>query len=213
MTMTRISLALVPLTVAFMARPALGQIKEPGSHPHYSFELEPHLAVGWIGGPHHFNDEGVGLGLRASIPLFHNGPISSINNNMAITFGLDWLYFGYDHDRACRDFGGVYCDDHDFSASAFWVPVAVQWNFFVHPKISVFGELGLAIVHERWSWARKCPDDPPGMPDLICDYRDTHTDFAELVFYPGARFMLSDNVGFTVRLGFPHLTLGASFLF
>lgn len=66
----------------------------------------------------------------------------------------------------------------------------------------------IAIVHERWSWARGCP----GAPSTVCDYRDSHTDFAELVFYPGARFMLSDTAGFTVRLGFPHVTLGVSLL-
>ena len=195
--------------VSLLAHPALAQVKEPGAHPHYSVELEPHFVFGWAGAPHHFSDDGVGIGLRASIPLFHNGPITSINDNMAITFGIDWLHFGYDYDEWCHDYPGPGCDNRDFSANAFWLPVAVQWNFFVHRRISVFGELGLAIAHERWSYARPCPDDH----NVLCDYSDTHTDFAELVFYPGARFMLSDNFGFTVRLGFPHVTLGVSFLF
>jgi len=192
-----------------MTRPAHAQIKEPGAHTHYSVELEPHLTFGWAGAPVHYAAEGFGLGLRASIPLFHNGPVTSINNNMAITFGVDWLHFGYDHRVACHDFPGPECDGHDFYANAFWLPVALQWNFFVHRRISVFGELGLAIVHERYSWARACP----GAPGTFCDYTGTDTDFAEFIFYPGARFMVSDNVGFTVRVGFPHITLGASFLF
>jgi hypothetical protein len=195
-------------TTSLLAQPAAAQIKQPGAHPDYSVELEPHLTVAWDRGPRHFNDEGVGVGFRASIPLFHNGPITSINNSMAITFGLDWVHFAYDRDRACRELRGVYCDEHDFTANAFWLPVALQWNFFVHRRISVFGELGVALVHERWSWARPCP----GAPGPICDYDDSDTDFAELVFSPGARFMLSDHVGFTVRIGYPHLTLGASFL-
>ena len=200
---------LLVVLVGLLARPAQAQIKEPGAHTHYSVELEPHVTLGWAGAPAHYADEGLGLGLRASIPIFHNGPITTINNNMAITFGVDWLHFGYDHDVACRDLPGPDCETHDFYANAFWFPVALQWNFFVHRRISVFGEVGLAIVHERWSWGRPCP----GEPGSYCDYTDTHTHFAEFIFYPGARFMVSDNVGFTIRVGFPHITLGASFLF
>ena len=92
----------------------------------------------------------------------------------------------------------------------FWLPVALQWNFFVHKRISVFGEAGLAIVHTNWSWARPCP---PGSAAPVCEYRVSDTDFLNFVFYPGARFMLSDTVGLTLRIGYPHLTAGASFLF
>jgi hypothetical protein len=196
--------------VCLLARPAAAQIKQPGAHPRYSFELEPHLTVGWAGpGPAHLRREGVGVGLRASIPLFHNGPIDSINNNMAITFGLDWVHFGYDRGRACRDFRDFACDQ-DLSASAFWLPVALQWNFFVHKRISVFGEVGLAIRHETWAWARPCG---PGSPEPWCEYRESETRFLNFVFYPGARFMLSDTIGITLRVGYPHLTAGVSFLF
>jgi hypothetical protein len=86
--------------------------------------------------------------------------------------------------------------------------VALQWNFYVHPRISVFGEVGLAIVHERWVWARPC-NNPAG----FCEYRESDTSLMNFVFYPGARFMVSDSIGITARLGFPHLTVGASFLF
>lgn len=206
--MPKFSLLLLPLLLCALARPAAAQVKQPGAHTRYSFELEPHLTVQWEGGgPAYFGNEGLGLGLRASIPLFHNGPISTINNNMAITFGLDWVHFGYDRSRACREFTGFYCD-RDFSANAFWLPVALQWNFYVHPSISVFGEVGLAIVHENWAWARPC-NNPAG----FCEFRESDTSLVNFVFYPGARFMLSDTIGITVRIGFPHLTAGVSFLF
>jgi hypothetical protein len=197
------------LLAIVLARPAAAQvIKQPGAHPRYGFELEPHLTVQWDGGgPAYFGGEGVGVGLRASIPLFHNGPIDTINNNMAITFGLDWVHFGYDRNRACRDFSGFYCDG-DFSANSFWLPVALQWNFFVHKRISVFGEVGLAIVHDNWAWARPC-NSVTG----YCEYRESDTSLVNFVFYPGARFMLSEGIGLTVRVGYPHLTAGVSFLF
>jgi len=207
--MAKIPFAIVTLVLGSLARPAGAQIKEPGAHPHYFLELEPHLTLEWDGGPDYFGEDGAGVGLRASIPLFHNGPITSINDSMAITFGLDWVHFGYDRARACRDFRGDFCDEENFSANAFWVPVALQWNFFVHPRISVFGELGLALHHESWSWARPCP----GAPGPLCTYQESDTHFAHLVFYPGARFMLSERIGITVRVGYPHLTAGVSFLF
>ncbi|MGC4094411.1 MAG: outer membrane beta-barrel protein [Polyangiaceae bacterium] len=189
---------------------AQAQIKQPGQHPHYAFELEPHFTFQWDHGPDYYGSEGVGLGLRASIPLFHNGPIPSINNNMAITFGLDWVHFGYDRNAACVRFRGGFCNNNwDFSANALWFPVALQWNFFVHKSISVFGEVGLAFAHTRYSWAQPCPQSPNG----LCEYRDSSTRFPYFVFYPGARFMLSDSIGITVRVGYPHLTAGASFLF
>jgi hypothetical protein len=194
----------IPVLACLLSRPAAAQIKQPGSHPRYGFELEPHLTVEWDGGPSYYGREGVGLGLRASIPLFHNGPIDKINNNMAISFGLDWVHFSYDRARTCREFRDFYCDD--FDANAFWLPVTLQWNFFVHKRISVFGEVGLAIVHENYSWARPCAGG-------FCEYRDSATHFPRFVFYPGARFMLSDSIGITVRLGYPHLTAGVSFLF
>jgi hypothetical protein len=206
--MAKIPLVALSVAICLVAPPALAQIKEPGAHPHYFLELEPHFTVEWDGGPDYFGQDGIGLGARASIPLFHNGPISSINNSMAITFGFDWVHFGYDQARACRDFRGTFCAEGDFSASALWVPVALQWNFFVHPSISVFGELGLALLHERWSWARPCP----GMPGPVCTYNESDTHFARLVFYPGARFMVSERIGITVRVGYPHLTAGVSFL-
>jgi hypothetical protein len=199
---------LSPLLALFFAAPAFAQIKQPGAHPHYGFELEPHLTFQWDHGPAYYGSEGVGLGLRAAIPLFHNGPIPKINNNMAISFGLDWVHFGYDRGAACRRYRGGFCDDWDFTANAFWFPVTLQWNFFVHKSISVFGEVGLAFVHTRYSWAEPC-----GSPNGLCEVSDSSTRFPYFVFYPGARFMLSDTIGITVRVGYPHLTAGVSFLF
>src|SRR5262245_61097054 len=54
-------------------------IKQPGNHPDYSFEIEPHLAFEWARDGY---DEGIGPGVRFNIPFMHNGPIKTINNNM-----------------------------------------------------------------------------------------------------------------------------------
>jgi hypothetical protein len=193
--------------VLFAPALAQAQIKQPGAHPHYSVELEPHFVFGWAGGPRFYGDEGIGAGLRASIPFIDNGPIDTINNNMGITFGLDYLYYDFDN---CYYYGLNFnlCNNYDFSAHAFWLPVAMQWNFFVHRRISVFGEVGLAIEHVRFNWVQACP---PGVPGPYCEYDDSDTRL-RFLFYPGARFMLADTVGITVRVGYPHLTAGVSFL-
>jgi hypothetical protein len=175
--------------------------KNPGEHPHYSVELEPHLVLDWAGAPGP-DSEGFGAGFRASIPIFHNGPINNINNNMAITFGFDWSRAS----RPCgawRDARMGWTDDCDIDS--FWFPVALQWNFFLTDVISVFGEPGLAIVHYRWDRWQRCW--APGYCDA--DGSDTRL---RPVLWGGARFLVSNNIGITVRLGYPSITAGVSFL-
>jgi hypothetical protein len=183
------------LTTIALAWPDLAgaQIKQPGNHPRYTVELEPHLLVqhsdDWYA-----NDEGYGVGIRASIPLLHNGPISTINNSLALGFGADLSFF----DR-CR---GARNDDCD--ARMLWLPVVGQWNFFFTPVVSVFGELGLSIVHRSADWETGC------LGDDDCD--DTDLDLFRPLFFGGGRFLFSRSVGMVVRLGTPYVSLGATFL-
>jgi hypothetical protein len=191
--------ALILLSLPQTAR-AQSVIKQPGNHPDYSFELEPHLAFQWadrLG-----NDSGFGPGLRANIPFVHNGPISSINNNMGITFGAD-LTFGDGGYGWCYGFNPQN-NGRSCSVVEFWLPVAMQWNFFLTKVISVFGEPGLAIVHRSWTRQNVCAGGP-------CDVSYSQNNL-EFIFGAGARFMFSDRVGATVRLGFPMLTAGINIL-
>jgi hypothetical protein len=168
------------------------QIKQPGNHPRYSVELEPHLLL------QHSDDwyadsGGYGLGVRASIPLLHNGPISTINNSLALGFGADVAFFDSCNARF-RD-----CD-----ARMIWLPVVGQWNFFFTPVVSVFGELGVSIVHRSADWEGGC------LGDIDCD--DTELDLFRPLFFGGGRFLFSRSVGMVVRLGTPYVSLGADFL-
>jgi len=54
-------------------------IKNPGDHPKYSVELEPHVLLGWAD---LYRDNGLGVGMRLTIPIVDNGFIKSINNNV-----------------------------------------------------------------------------------------------------------------------------------
>src|SRR5260221_9162723 len=83
--------ALVLLALPATAR-AQSIIKQPGNHPDYSFEIEPHLALQWA--DRIYGNDGFGPGVRFNIPFMHNGPIKTINNNIGITFGLDVTFGG-----------------------------------------------------------------------------------------------------------------------
>lgn len=185
-------------------------IERPGDHPAYGVELDPHLVIQYGYTPAWF-DEGIGVGFRASIP-FLDGPIPTINNSMAITFGGDWAYFG---DDDCYNYYSWYYrdsppdyvlwGDHGCHGHAFTFPVALQWNFWLTDIISVFGEPGLALGYRRW--------------ESICRYNDgwgdCHDDdfeFLPFVMWAGGRFLFGERVGMTVRLGYPSVNIGATFL-
>ena len=59
------SLAL-SLAVMVLSANAEAQIKQPGAHPSYDVELEPHLVLDWGGHPGPDDDDALGLGLRAA---------------------------------------------------------------------------------------------------------------------------------------------------
>jgi hypothetical protein len=173
-------------------------IRQPGLHPQYSFELEPHLVLDWMDAG--WAGQGIGPGVHAAVPIMQQGPISTINNNMAIKFGLD-LTFG----NGCYGWGnwrgyGDYC-----STTSLTIPIALQWNFYLTDIITAFGEMGMAIRHTWWSYDAACPNG------IDCrHYSSTYP-----LFYPavGAKFMFARTVGLTVRMGYPHVTIGASILF
>jgi hypothetical protein len=195
--------------VALTAAPAraAGIIKNPGDHPKYSVELEPHGLLRWDN--YWWGGTGYGLGMHAVIPFLDNGPVSKINNNMGIGFGLDWAHYSNDY---CGWYGGPrgplgiynYCNAY---GNSFIFPVYVQWNFFLTEIISVFGEPGFAIEHSTISL-----DYPGGCPVAFgYNCSNSHTGVI-LYFEGGARFLFGDTVGLTVRLGYPFLTVGVSIL-
>jgi hypothetical protein len=184
------------LAVGSVSSRARADIRRPGSHP--DIELSPHLVLQWADEPA-WDGDGIGVGMHAAIPVIPQGPVTTINNSLAIGFGLDWAHF----DDACGPWAvnpGFDCSGDDF-----WLPVTVQWNFFFTDLISAFPELGLAIEHERWD------DIPcgPGNNWYWCgDNDDTEL---ELVLWLGVRFHLAQAFAITIKLGTPSLLLGVSF--
>lgn len=190
------------VVLGLLASPALAsaQIKQPGAHPLYGAELEPHLVVQWDNYAPCAND-GFGPGFRAAIPFLDNGPIPRINNNMAIGFGLDWAHSSINSNCNRYVFNGAFYGNN-FSADVWSIPVVVQWNFFLLPKISVFGEAGLVLQH-RSHGGYACVNGNCGT------YSDNTVDAS---FSAGGRFLITDSVGFLLRLGYPYLSAGVSIL-
>ncbi len=172
-------------------------IKNPGDHPNYKVEVEPHVNFGWA---NLYASNGFGLGARFGIPIVQNGFISTINNSVAISFGIDYLrYSGCFYGKG--KFGNN--DDIGCGASFFLFPVVMQWNFWLSPRWSVFGEPGLYVYH--------------GVYDNLCgNFKNcaepTRTSI-EPAFYAGGRLHFNDTVALTMRIGYPTLSLGVSFLF
>lgn len=178
------ALVLAALAVAAPAA-ADDTIKQPGDHPHYSVEVEPHLLLGWGWG----YGGGFGFGGRFSIPVVQNGFIPSINNSVAISFGVDALFYN-----------GCYYNDGNCGATYLWFPVLMQWNFFVAQRWSVFGEPGLALYNGWWNGCNgPCPRGGPGTFGI------------EPALYLGGRYHFSDSVSLTMRIGFPSFSIGVSF--
>jgi hypothetical protein len=139
-------------------------IKFPGLHPNYTFEAEPHVLVAPFAGflP--------GLGFRGTVGILQNGFVTSINNSIGVTFGLDWVDKGV------------------------WLPVAMQWNFWLSRNWSVFGEPGVAIRVGQGLASKR--DDGLGWLGL----------------WVGGRYHFTDRFTLTLRIGRPTLSVGVSFL-
>ena len=169
-------------------------IKNPGDHPRYAFEAEPHLVLGFIEPPGYASGTGFGLGFRGAIPLLRNGFVPSINNSVAIGFGMDFARYG--RGDYCTD-GGILpnCNrvrnDHFYEI---YIPVVLQWNFFLSRNWSVFGEPGIALNYHAWSGGPRALDVDP------------------FVFFIGGRYHFSDRMTLTMRIGYPAFSVGVSFL-
>lgn len=161
------ALTLFALTgTASVAQAEESIIKNPGDHPSYRFEAEPHGLLGF-GGPFRGGHGELGAGFRGTVILVDNGFVQSINNSVGITFGGD-VFFG---------------------RGTLFIPVAMQWNFWLSTHWSVFGEPGIGFVPNR----------------------DRGRDHLHPVLMVGGRYHFNDKVAITFRLGYPAFSVGASF--
>lgn len=145
-------------------------IKNPGDHPNYRFEAEPHGLIGFGGfGPFESGRADFGAGFRGTITIVDNGFVKTINNSVGIGFGMDLF----------------------FHRTTIFIPVVMQWNFWLTSHWSVFGEPGIGFA----------ANVAPG-------YNAVHP-----VFAAGGRYHFNDKIALTMRIGYPAISVGASFFF
>ena len=107
-------------------------IRQPGEHPDYKVEIDPHGILGGAGWYYDYYGVGFGGGARFSIPLCKNCFVPKINNNVAISFGADFVSYPFGNTA--------------FVFTDLYLPVAMQWNFFLSKKWSVGAEVGFVPV-------------------------------------------------------------------
>jgi hypothetical protein len=174
------------LAVSAVARAEETTIKDPGQHPSYPIEIEPHAVLG-MGDI--YGSTGAGVGLRLSIPIVQNGFVKSIDDSVAISFGGDFLHYSncYYAERC--------------GANYLLLPVALQWNFFLTRHWSVFGEPGLYVYK---GFMDSCGNLAP------CQQP---SDFGiGPAFAIGGRYQFNETVTLAMRLGYPSSSIGVSFL-
>jgi hypothetical protein len=167
----------------------------------YTVEIEPHLIAG-SSPPGSGFGSGAGLGLRASWVLAPDGFIDGVNDSIALGFGLDFGHYsaayalnGY-RDQ-CRRFedgpaGTSVCTDVTSNGGTYnylFLPVVMQWNFWFTERWSAFGEPGINLY-----------------------YLGNHGVAAGPALYLGGRFRLAERITLTLRIGYPTLGLGVSFM-
>jgi hypothetical protein len=185
----------VLLTPALCA--AQSTIRRPGDRTQYRFEAEPHLLAGVIDPPGWAGGDGFGLGFRGTVEVARNAFVPKINNSVGIGFGADWVHYPYgDYRGRCTAWtsdpaGTRVCTEVDgaHNREYLYLPVVLQWNFWLSRQWSVFAEPGFSPY-----------------------FHGGHLDFDPFVFYAGGRFQFADRVTLTMRIGYPTFSFGVSFL-
>ena len=167
----------------------------------YTAEIEPHLVFG-SAPPGRGTGSGVGLGVRASLVVAPDGFIRDVNDSVAIGLGLDFGHYaaryalnGY-RDQ-CLQFepgpaGTMVCTDVTSNGGSYnyvFVPLVLQWNFWLTDRFSAFGEPGLSLYHLGNEGFGATP-----------------------ALYVGGRIRLTNDITLTARIGYPTLSIGVSFL-
>lgn len=167
----------------------------------YTFEIEPHLVLGTAPpGPGY--GSGAGIGVRGTFVLAPEGFIRGVNDSVALGVGLD--YARYDGALALQGFrdqclhfepgpdGTSVCTQvtsNGGSYSYLFVPIVMQWNFWLPRRFSAFGEPGIDV----YLLGNHGFDIGPAL-------------------YVGGRFQIADRITLTLRIGYPTLAFGVSFM-
>ena len=194
-----VSLLLGPISTANAREDVV--IRSARAPMSYEVELEPHLVLG-TAPPGQGQGSGVGAGVRANFVILPEGFIPKVNDSVAIGVGLDfgryygnWSVNGYQNQ--CLHFesgpnGTQICTEVTSNGGTYtyvYIPVVMQWNFWLTRRFSAFGEPGVDFY-----------------------YLGNHGVSAVPALYLGGRLQLSDRITLTGRIGYPTVAIGVSFM-
>jgi len=197
------SAILVVSTVAMPAAQARDAriIRDWRTPVNYQLELEPHLVAG-TDPPGAGSGSGGGAGVRASFVLLPDGFLRNVNDSVAIGTGLDFgRYYGHgwygDRRDECLHFepgpnGTDVCTETTSYSGTYnyvYVPIVMQWNFWLTERWSVFAEPGINLY-----------------------FSSHHALDVSPALYAGGRLQISRGIAVTGRLGYPACSLGVSFM-
>jgi len=179
------------------ARPAAADtlVRRWSYQPRSRVELEPHLVLGAVSPPGPGAGSGAGVGVRASFLLSPDGFLAGVDDSVALGIGLDVVHyygtggrFGDCLRTTPGPAGTTICTEVSTDPTNYaFVPVVMQWSFWLSPGFSLFGEPGLNIF---------AASGGTGVAPAL---------------YVGGRFRVSDAVTLTLRLGWPTFAIGGSF--
>jgi hypothetical protein len=156
-------------------------------HPRYAAEIEPHFVIAGIDK----YGAGLGGGVNVTIPIWQNAPFKGFDDDIGFGIGLDWVrYAGYQPQEPRGAKVLTY---------ALYVPVYLQWNVWLGSRASIFLEPTLMFRFARY------PDTCP-----LNDCADTTRVMPTGSI--GLRFRIVNHVAATIRVGWPLVTIGASWL-
>ena len=161
-------------------------IKRPKEHPKYVVEIEPHLNFAFF----RYRVEG----FKDPKGSFFGHP--EFGGGLRFSFPVgDPAFVPKINDTVAITFGldvtacPSYCNHHAY----FRIPAGIQWNFFITEKFNVFADLGFMLGIATIGTGKG-----GGV-------------FPDFFVMPGGRFMFSDKVALTFRIGYPFVSLGVSF--
>jgi len=162
---------------------AAGTIKHPRQHIDYAAELEPHFDFGFL----RYRYFGRGPADGFLYPEFGGGFRATIPI-------VDPGFVPRINDSVGITFGGditgctYYCNGYTHLR----FPVGIQWNFWFTERFSAFADLGGIL----------------GIDAGRGPYGGVYPDFMLML---GGRFLFTNKVGLTFRVGYPFISIGVSF--
>lgn len=176
-------------------------IKQGNASRSYKVEIEPRGIFAPFPPPRGWASAGLGGGINFGINLAPKGFLPSVYDSVALGIGLDFVqYFGGGPSTSeCVEWQGsgdsaicVRTRSGSGPALLVYTPVVMQWNFYLTPKWSVFGEPGFAMFF------RSAPHENLGVGAIP-------------TVSVGGRYHFSNKATLTMRLGYPYTTIGVSF--